>query len=583
MRIASPSIRHAWATLGGLCRHRTPLGTSSTYAAVAAVGLQAISARGHLSSSASLQPPSSVTWSLTEAAAALRSSPAAITASQLTDNQLAHIRQSASLNDFITLTDDLARTAALASAVRFANRTSLSPLDGIPIAVKDNLSVSSARLTAGSRMLESYEAVYDATAVQRLRAAGAVIVGKTNMDEFGMGSHSHRSHFQPTLHPLSPSSSSPISPGGSSGGSAAAVSAYHCYAALGSDTGGSVRLPAAYCGCVGFKPTYGAVSRYGLVSYASSMDCVGVMARKVADVRAVWDIIKGRDEHDATSIDTLPPSSAPLGSLAGVVLGVPVEYNVEELSSEMRSAWHEAIAAAQRAGATVVTVSLPHAHLALPVYYILATAEASSNLARYDGVRYGHTHNTTDADTYTIAAGVVGPAKESLASMYAQNRSEGFGFEVQRRILLGTFTMSSDAYSAYYEHAQRLRGVIAADYEALFEQSVDALLLPSSISAAPTLQQLQQREKGGGEGLVAGWSDDVMTVGASLAGLPALSVPVCRGEKSGLPLGVQLVGRWREDERLLDVASVLEQAVHERTEYQIAGVAGSSSHNGSNG
>ena len=440
--------------------------------------------------------------------------------------------------------------------------------------------MSSARLTAGSRMLDSYKAVYDATAVQRLRAAGAVIVGKTNMDEFGMGSHTRHSHYQPTLNPLSPSADSPISPGGSSGGSAAAVSAYHCYAALGSDTGGSVRLPAAYCGCVGFKPTYGAVSRYGLVSYASSMDCVGMIARRVADVQAVWDVIKGVDEHDATSIDIVPPSRTPLADLSGVVVGVPVEYNIQELSDEMRSAWRDAIATAQRAGATVVTVSLPHAHLALPVYYILATAEASSNLARYDGVRYGHTHSSENSDTYTLAAGTTGPAKESLASMYAQNRSEGFGFEVQRRILLGTFTLSSDAYSAYYEHAQRLRGVIAADYSALFEQLVDALLLPSSISAAPSLQQLYDRESGGGEGLVAGWSDDVMTVGVSLAGLPALSVPAGVGEKSGLPLGVQLVGRWREDERLLDVAMVLEKSMQQQMGHKHADVAGSLGNNG---
>ena len=563
MRVNYPCIRHVWATLGGHCRHG-PRNLSDRHTGNIVYDTPART----LSSSTAVESSSSITWSLTEAAAALRASPAAITATQLADNQLTHIQRSAALNDFITRTDDTARAAASASSARFTAHSPLSPLDGIPIAVKDNLSVSSARLTAGSRMLDSYEAVYDATAVQRLRAAGAVIVGKTNLDEFGMGSHTHRSHFGPTLHPLSPSAESSLSPGGSSGGSAAAVSAYHCYAALGSDTGGSVRLPAAYCGCVGFKPTYGAVSRYGLVSYASSMDCVGVMARNVTDVRAVWDVIKGRDEHDATSIDTVPPSSAPLADLTGVVVGVPLEYNVAELSDEARNAWREAIAAAEQAGATVVTVSLPHAHLALPVYYILATAEASSNLARYDGVRYGHTHDTSKSDTYPVAAGSTGPAKESLASMYAQNRIEGFGFEVQRRILLGTFTLSSDAYSEYYEHAQRLRGLIAADYSALFEQSVDALLLPSSISAAPTLQKLRDRESGGGEGLVAGWSDDVMTVGVSLAGLPALSVPAQMGETSRLPLGVQLVGRWREDERLLDVATVLEQAMQRQTGYK---------------
>ena len=559
MRAAYPSIRHAWATLGHHCQASPLLGAPvhRTSRARPTLPRQPFSA-------ASAPLTSTVEWSLAEAAAALRSSPAAVTASQLTDNQLQHIQHSAQLNDFITLTEGTARTAAAASSDRFAAQSPLSPLDGIPIAVKDNLSLASIRLTAGSRMLESYEAAYDATAVQRLRAAGAVIVGKTNMDEFGMGSHSHRSHFQPTLHPQSPALQAHISPGGSSGGSAAAVAAHHCYAALGSDTGGSVRLPAAYCGCVGFKPTYGAVSRYGLVSYASSMDCVGVMARSVADVRAVWDVIKGRDEHDPTSVDALPASTTPLTDLSGITIGVPLEHNVEELSDEMRNAWRAAIAAAQRAGATVVSVSLPHAHLALPVYYILATAEASSNLARYDGVRYGHTHATQPSDTATLAAGASGPAKESLASLYAQNRSEGFGFEVQRRILLGTFAMSSDAYSAYYEHAQRLRGLVAADYGALFEQSVDALLLPASIAAAPTLQQLRERESGGGEGAVAAWSDDVMTVGVSLAGLPALSVPVQTGETSRLPLAVQLVGRWRDDERLLSVAAALEQAMPRR-------------------
>ena len=542
-----------------------------------------IMSRRRLSSTASfkpVQPSSSVSWSLTEAAAALRSSPAAITASQLAENQLTHIRNSTPLNDFITVTNDVAHAAAAASTTRFANHFPLSPLDGIPIAIKDNLSVASARLTAGSRMLDSYEAVYDATAVARLRAAGASIVGKTNMDEFGMGSHTNHSHYQPTLNPLTaPHSQQAVSPGGSSGGSAAAVSAYHCYAALGSDTGGSVRLPAAYCGCVGFKPTYGAVSRYGLVSYASSMDCVGVMARSVSDVRTVWNTIKGIDEHDPTSITTLPPATAPLTDLTGVVVGVPAEYNIEELSDEVRTAWREAIAAAQRAGATVVTVSLPHAHLALPVYYILATAEASSNLARYDGVRYGHSHSTAESETATLAAGVTGPAKESLASMYAHNRSEGFGFEVQRRILLGTFTLSSDAYSAYYQHAQRLRGLIATDYTNLFPH-IHTLLLPTAISAAPQLDQLQQRHTAAGsssgsgsggsaEQVVAGWSDDVMTVGVSLAGLPAISVPVCYGEESGLPLGVQLVGQWRDDERLLDIATVLERVMHQKTGYKL--------------
>ena len=556
MRAAYPSIRHAWATLGRHCQ-ASPL----IHAPVCRPSRARHIPPCHHFASAPASPAFTVEWSLAQAAAALRVSPAAVTASQLTDSQLKHIQHSAQLNDFITLTEETARTAAAASSDRFAAHSPLSPLDGIPIALKDNLSLASTRLTAGSRMLESYEAAYDATAVQRLRAAGAVFVGKTNMDELGMGSHTHRSHYQPTLHPHSQALRSDISPGGSSGGSAAAVAAHHCYAALGSDTGGSVRLPAAYCGCVGFKPTYGAVSRYGLVSYASSMDCVGVMARSVSDVRTVWDVIKGRDEHDPTSIDTLPALSPPLTDLSGIVLGVPLEHNVEELSHEMRSAWREAIAAAHRAGATVVSVSLPHARLALPVYYILATAEASSNLARYDGVRYGHTHNTNNADTYTVAAGVTGPAKEPLASLYARNRSEGFGFEVQRRILLGTFTLSSDAYNAYYQHAQRLRGLIAADYTALFNQSVDALLLPSSISAAPSLQQLHERESGGGEGVVAGWSDDVMTVGVSLAGLPALSGPVRTGETSGLPLGVQLVGRWRGDERLLDLAAILEQCL----------------------
>ena len=343
------------------------------------------------------------------------------------------------------------------------------------------------------------------------------------------------------------------------------MAAYRAYGALGSDTGGSVRLPASYCGVVGFKPTYGQVSRWGLIAYASSLDTVGVLARRVGDCRAVYRVIAGPDAKDSTCLPSSPrtPLPSPPPSLSSLRVGVPLEANVAELSDEMRQAWLSTIDALRDAGATVVTVSLPHTSVALSAYYILAPAEASSNLARYDGIRYGHSASPPSPSPPSPSSS--GPPRQSLHSMIAANRGEGFGPEVQRRILLGTFVLSSAAYSTYFVKAQQVRQLIADDYARVLggEGGVDVLLTPTAVGCAPTLEEVR-------EGGLRGWVNDVMTVGVSLAGLPAVSVPVGVGRSSGLPLGMQVIGRWREDERLLDVAELLEQLMRSKTGHVIA-------------
>ena len=507
-------------------------------------------------------------WSLLEASAHLRAG--TIDPVTLTQHFLTHLSSPSPLNDYLSLTSTLALTQARASLIRLPSHP-LSLLDGIPVAIKDNISLASHPTTAASLTLSSYSPPYTATAVTRLTQAGAIILGKTNLDEFGMGSDTTHSHAGPTLNPWSTPASGGegkgggrlLSPGGSSGGSAAAVAAYRAYAALGSDTGGSVRLPAAYCGVVGFKPTYGQVSRWGLLAYASSLDTVGVIARTVKDCRAVYRVIAGPDEKDSTCLPASPPrppSSPP--SLSSLTVGVPVEANVSELSDEMRHAWMATVAALQEAGCNVVSVSLPHTSVALSAYYILAPAEASSNLARYDGVRYGHSASPPSSPSTPSSSPSIGLPKQSLQALYTANRGAGFGPEVQRRILLGTFVLSSAAYSSYFVHAQQVRQLIADDYARVWSAGVDCVLTPTAVGCAPTLEEV-------GEGGLRGWVNDVMTVGVSLAGLPAVSVPVVMGERSGLPLGMQVVGRWMEDERLLDVAERVEQLMQSKTGYKL--------------
>jgi aspartyl-tRNA(Asn)/glutamyl-tRNA(Gln) amidotransferase subunit A len=440
------------------------------------------------------------------------------------------------LNAF--LSHDPAGLAAAAAAVdeslargRAEGRRA-GPLAGVPVAVKDNLCTTDHPTTCGSRMLEGFRSPYDATVVRRLRAAGALIAGKTNLDEFGMGSSTETSAFGPTRNPRDRDRV----PGGSSGGSAAAVAAGMVPVALGSDTGGSVRQPAALCGVVGVKPTYGAVSRYGLVAYASSLDQVGVFGRTVDDAVRVLQAIAGPDPLDATcATGEAPDLVGALGDgVERLVVGVPEEYFPNELDAGVRRLAERALEELARAGAEVRPISLPHTRLAIPAYYVLAPAEASSNLARYDGARYG----------FRAAA-------DSTASMYARTRSAGFGAEVKRRILLGTFALSAGYHEQYYGRAQRARSLITADFRAAFDSGVHVLFTPTSPGVAFRL----------GERLddpLRMYLADVFTVTANLAGLPAASVPI--GTLDGLPVGGQLLAdRWGEAV-MVRAAAALERA-----------------------
>ena len=389
------------------------------------------------------------------------------------------------------------------------------PLTGIPIAVKDILCTRGLTTTCGSRILEEYLPTYDATAVARLREAGAVILGKTNLDEFAMGSSNENSAFFPTHNPWDLQRV----PGGSSGGSAAAVAAGEALAALGTDTGGSVRQPAALCGVVGFKPSYGRVSRYGLVAFASSLDQVGPLTRDVLDAALLFEATAGRDPHDATTVDLpVPAVSATLPQfqdLHGLRIGIPGDYFVEGMEPGVGQVVRQAIAALGELGAELGEVSLPHTRYALPVYYLIAPAEASSNLARYDGVRYG-----------------LRLEGEGLWGMLGRTRGEGFGPEVRRRIMLGSYALSAGYYDAYYLHAQKVRSLVRADFDAAFQQ-FDLLVAPTSPTVAFRL----------GERLadpLAMYLSDVCTIPVNLAGLPGLSVPC--GFSAGLPVGLQFIG-----------------------------------------
>jgi aspartyl-tRNA(Asn)/glutamyl-tRNA(Gln) amidotransferase subunit A len=407
---------------------------------------------------------------------------------------------------------------------------SARPLAGVPVAVKDNIATLELPTTCASRLLDGYVSPFEATVVERLRAAGARVVGKTNMDEFGMGSSTENSAYGPTLNPVD----ADRVPGGSSGGSAAAVASGLCPVALGSDTGGSVRQPASLCGVVGFKPTYGRVSRYGLVAFASSLDQVGVLGTCVDDAARVLEVIAGPDDRDSTCGTHPVPDLGPAGAagVEGLTIGVPVEYFPESLDPRIETLCRAALDRLQAAGATLRPVSLPHTHLAIPTYYVLATAEASSNLSRFDGVRFGRRADGAD----------------SLIGMYDLTRERGFGAEVKRRILLGTYALSAGYYDAYYGRAQRVRRLIAGDFARAFAE-VDALFTPTSPSVAFRL----------GERLASPvdmYLSDVFTVTANLAGIPALSLPI--GHVDGLPVGGQVLApRWRED-TVVRVAGALE-------------------------
>ena len=424
-----------------------------------------------------------------------------------------------------------------ARALDAAGPDSDKPLWGIPVTVKDALSTVGMPTTAGSRILEGFMPVYDAFVVERLKNAGAVILGKNNLDEFAMGSGTENSAYKPSRNPWNPQ----CVPGGSSGGSAASVAARQCFASLGSDTGGSIRQPAALCGCVGLKPTYGRVSRYGLIAYGSSLDQVGPLARSVEDCARVLAVIAGYDERD-TTCDPRPVDDY-LGaaregkrdaSLAGMRLGLPGEFYGDGLAPEVRAACQKAIDAARAAGADIVDVSLPHTHAAIATYYIIAMAEASSNLARFDGVRYGRRAENVN----------------NLEELYFRSRSEGFGQEVKRRIMLGTYVLSSGYYDAYYRKAAQVRRLIRDEYHAALQQC-DALLCPVSPVTAWKLGQNNADP-------LQMYLMDAYTLSLNLAGLPGLSLPVGLGQESGLPVGMQLMGRPFAEAPLLRMGAALE-------------------------
>lgn len=437
------------------------------------------------------------------------------------------------LNAFLEIDRDgaLNRAAAIDAGIK-AEVTS-SPLTGIPIAVKDNICVRGMQASCGSRILGPYHPPYDATAIARLIGAGSVIIGKTNCDEFAMGSSNENSAFGPVRNPWDVTRV----PGGSSGGSAAAVAAGIVPAALGSDTGGSVRQPAALCGVIGLKPTYGRVSRYGLVAFGSSLDQIGVLTRSASDAAAVLQVIAGRDPHDATTADTpVPDYSAELsGDIKGMRLGVSRVLLGEGLSKDVRAAIESSIAVYRDLGAEIVDIELPHAKYAIAVYYIIATAEASSNLARFDGVRYGF--RAEDA-----------PA---LKEMYRKTRDEGFGAEVKRRIMLGTYVLSAGYYDAYYLKAQKVRMLLRQDFATAFEKC-DAVLTPTTPTPAFLFGEKSDDP-------LAMYLNDIFTVTANLAGIPGISVP-CGLSPEGLPIGLQLLGPYWSEANLLRLAHAYQEA-----------------------
>jgi aspartyl-tRNA(Asn)/glutamyl-tRNA(Gln) amidotransferase subunit A len=426
----------------------------------------------------------------------------------------------------------VAREEALARAAQIDAEGRAGPLRGVPIALKDNLCTRGVATTASSRILQGYVPPYDATVVRRLLDAGAVIIGKTNCDEFAMGSSTENSGFGPSRNPWDPERV----PGGSSGGSAVAVAAGFVPAALGSDTGGSIRQPAAMCGLVGLKPSYGRVSRYGLLAFGSSLDQIGPITWTVRDAAGILNVIAGADPADSTTAaEPVPDFTANLdGSLEGARVGVPRQL-LEGVDREVLAAFETAIEQMRAAGATVHDVELPHARYAVPVYYLVATAEASSNLARYDGVRYGF--RTRRAD--------------DLRTMYNRTRDEGFGPEVKRRIMLGTYVLSAGYYDAYYLKAQQVRTLIRSDYDRAFEE-IDVVVMPTSPTPAFKLGERVDDP-------LQMYLADIFTVSANLSGLPALTVP-CGFTETGLPIGVQFTGRMFDERTILRLGDAYERA-----------------------
>ena len=459
---------------------------------------------------------------------------------ELTKDAVAKAKKHASLNCFIELSEDRALQEAEKIDTLIADGKS-SPLLGIPVGIKDVICTKGVRTTAASKILKNFIPPYDATVTRKLIQAGTVSIGKLNMDEFAMGSSNENSAFGPVQNPWNPE----FVPGGSSGGSAAAVAAGICPATLGTDTGGSIRQPASFCGVVGLKPTYGRVSRYGVIAYASSLDHVGAFARNVRDCALMTEALCGVDPNDATSVDKeVPNFEESLGkSIKGLRIGIPKEYFIAGLDGDVKESLQNALKTLEGLGAIPVEISLPHTELAVSVYYILAPAEASSNLARYDGVRYGH---RAEGDL-------------ELRDLYSRSRSEGFGKEVQRRILVGTYVLSSGYYDAYYVKAQKVRSLIVKDFRDAFETSCDIIAAPT----APT-PPFKIGEKFSDP--LTMYLNDIFTIPVNLAGLPGMSLP-CGFSSAGLPIGLQLIGRPWDESTIFQVGSAFESATDWHTKH----------------
>ena len=438
------------------------------------------------------------------------------------------------ISAFLTVSEDLALSQAKKVDDMILAGKKIPLLAGVPTAIKDNILVENIRCTAASKILENYIAPYDATVIKKLKNQGAIILGKTNLDEFAMGSSTENSAFGPTRNPRDLSRV----PGGSSGGSAAAVAADLCVYALGSDTGGSIRLPASFCGVVGLKPTYGAVSRYGLIAFASSLDQIGPITKNVEDAKIVFEVIKGKDDLDSTSIEKFPRFKKI--KIRESIIGVPKEYFVKGIDPKIEKIIKEAIKKYEEMGAKIEEVSLPHTEYALPAYYIINPSEASANLARYDGIKYG----------FSIEKNQKIEKPKNLLDVYLQSREEGFGEEVRRRIMLGTYALSAGYYEAYYLRAQKVRTLIRDDFEKVFKK-VDALFAPVS----PFLPfKIGERI----EDPLSMYLVDVYTASINMAGLPALSLPC--GKVGKLPVGLQIIGRPFEENKILEIGEIFEHA-----------------------
>lgn len=453
------------------------------------------------------------------------------TARALTEVYFAKIEAGAEINAYISLNKDAALAQADAVDAKIARGEEIGMLEGIPMAVKDNICTEGLRTTCASKMLDNFVPQYDAAVVEKLHAAGAIILGKTNMDEFAMGSTTETSFYGPTKNPVNYD----CVPGGSSGGSAAAVADGEAVYALGSDTGGSIRQPAAFCGIVGLKPTYGAVSRYGLIAFASSLDQIGPIVNDVKDAGIVMNALAGYDHRDSTSANVAHEDFTRLigKDIKGVKIGVPVEYIGEGVEPAIKEKLDQVRKVLEEKGAIVEECSLPTTNYAIPAYYLIAPAEASSNLARYDGVRYGLREQADD-----------------MITMFKETRQKGFGDEVKRRIMLGTYALSAGYYDAYYLKALKVRHLIKNDFEKAFE-TYDCLLTPASVVTAP--------EIGKEYDAVTTYKQDICTVTSNLAGLPAISVPFGKDEK-GLPVGIQFIGKPFDEAFLLQVAYEIEQS-----------------------